>query len=44
MSVFIAPGPPSRWDRIVERYRRWRWRNYGGISPRWRDIGMTELK
>lgn len=42
MSLFIAPPPPGRWDRLLERWRRWRWRRHGGLSPRWQEIGMID--
>lgn len=22
------------------RWRKWRWRKHGGLSPRWKDLGL----
>lgn len=38
--LFIAPRPPSRWQRALGRLRAWRWRRHGGLSPRWQSVGM----
>lgn len=40
MSMFFVPRPPNAWERLVGRWRRWRWRKHGGLSPRWQQMGL----
>lgn len=42
MVIWIVPPPPSRWARLVDRWRRWKNRKRGGIPKGYRPLGMIE--
>jgi len=41
--IIWIPVEPNRWRRIAARVRAWRWRRYGGLSPRWQDMGAVQI-